>query len=118
VRSGVIEGVRIGLGGDGLFLLHRLYVVESRGEVYERDDHPMQIANHVVKNMGDGHVQPRSIFSLRQFKRNQKFFERDPDIGRAGSEIFDHTHAKQPEIGEHNMDTGSVMHSTKAVELG
>jgi hypothetical protein len=114
----MIEGVCIGLGGDGLSLLHRFDVVESRGEVYKRDDHPMQIANHVVKNMGDGHVQPRSIFSLRQFKRNQKFFERDPDIGRAGSEIFDHTHAKQPEIGEHNMDTGSVMHSTEAVELG
>jgi hypothetical protein len=71
MRSGVIEGVRISLGEDGLLLLHRFYVVESRGEVYERDDHPMQIANHVVKNMGDGHMQPRPIFALRRFKRNK-----------------------------------------------
>ncbi len=115
VRDGVIEGVRIGLGGDGLFLLHRFNVVESRGKVYERDDHPMQITNYVVKNVGHSHVKPRPILALRRLECGEELFDRNPNIRRVGGEIFNCKDTKQAKVGEHNMDAGRVMHSTKPV---
>jgi hypothetical protein len=111
----VVESISVCLGRDGFLLLYSFNIIESRGQVDKGDDHPMQITNYVVKNVGHSHVKPRPILALRRLECGEELFDRNPNIRRVGGEIFNCKDTKQAKVGEHNMDAGRVMHSTKPV---
>jgi hypothetical protein len=64
MSSSMIKGVSIGLSRNWFAALDGLNVVVGGSQIHERDDHTMEIAYHMVENMGQGHVETGPVLPL------------------------------------------------------
>ncbi len=56
MRSGVKKGVGISLGRDRLLILDGFVVTKRGSKIHKGGDHTVEVADHVVEDVRDGHV--------------------------------------------------------------
>jgi phage terminase small subunit len=60
----MIKGVSVGLSRNWFAALDGLNVVVGGSQIHQRDEHTMEIAYHMVENMGNLHVETGPVLPL------------------------------------------------------